>query len=109
MSVIRRVSALREAFGVDEPTVFILAPSESRPVPAGDTRRGTAWIFRAREDAEAFSAHVRERHRVETVPVLVALRPLAAALAERDLTWVLDPKPVVGYGDPYAFKAPLPQ
>jgi hypothetical protein len=31
---------------------------------------------------------------------------LARALASRDLTWVLDPEPRVGHGDPLAFKTP---
>jgi len=44
---------------------------------------------------------------VETTPVSVKLRQLARALAPRDLTWVLDPEPRAGYGDPMAFKAPL--
>jgi hypothetical protein len=106
--VIRRISDYRAAFGDDDPTVFILAPSADRPLPAGDTRRGTAWLFRVRTEAERFAMWVKERHGVATVPVQVKLRVLANALAERDLTWVLDPEPKVGYGDPFSFKAPLP-
>jgi hypothetical protein len=105
--VIRRLSSYRPTFDDDDPVVFILAPEVARPVPAGDTRRGTAWLFRRRAAAVRFSAFVRTRHGVETVPVAVKLRQLAHALASRDLTWVLDPEPVIGYGEPLAFKTPL--
>lgn len=105
--MIRRISDYRVAFAEDDPSVFILAPSEDRAVPAGDTRRGTAWLFRGREEAERFASWVRERHGVATVPVEVRLRVLANALSDRDLTWVLDPEPKVRYGEPYSFKAPL--
>ncbi|MFL5289531.1 MAG: hypothetical protein ACJ8AW_53380, partial [Rhodopila sp.] len=44
---------------IDDPLVFILAPSPARPVPAGDTRRGTAWLFRKRESAAEFGAWMR--------------------------------------------------
>ena len=56
--MIRRLSALREAFGVDEPHVYILAPDAVRAVPAGDTRRGTAWIFRTEGGAARFMVAV---------------------------------------------------
>ena len=105
--MIRRLNDFRSTFDDDDPVVYILAPEASRPVPAGDTRRGTAWLFRRREDAARFGAWVQERHGVETTPVGVKLRQLARALAPRDLTWVLDPEPRAGYGDPLAFKAPL--
>jgi hypothetical protein len=105
--VIRRLPSYRAAFDEDDPVVFILAPEASRPTPAGDTRRGTAWLFRSRADAERFNAWIRERHGIDAIPVAVNLRQLAHALAARDLTWVLDPQPQVGHGDPVAFKAPL--
>jgi hypothetical protein len=107
MGVIRRLSDYRGLFGEDDPLVYILAPDERRPVPAGDTRRGTAWVFRSREDAAAFGAWMRGRHGLEAVPLQVHLRQIAAALGERDLTWVLDPRPEPGYGAPLSFKAPL--
>ena len=107
MSLVRRISGYSQLFGEDDPLVFILAPSEERAVPAGDTRRGTAWVFRSREAAVAFGAWMRGRHNLEAVAVQVRLRQLAAALAERDLTWVLDPRPEPGYGSPVSFKAPL--
>ncbi len=106
-AVIRRLAAYTPTFADDDPVVFILAPSAERPVPAGDTRRGTAWLFRARDDAERFAAFVAARHGLAAVPVAVKLRALAAALAERDLTFVLDPEPRPGYGNPLSFKAPL--
>jgi hypothetical protein len=105
--MIRRLGDYRSLFGDDDPIVFILAPSGERPVPAGDTRRGTAWLFRAREDAAAFAAWMRGRHHLESVPVAINLRHLVGALAEQDLTFVLDPQPIPGYGDPFSFKAPL--
>jgi hypothetical protein len=105
--VIRRLVSYRAAFEDDDPTVFILAPEAARPVPAGDTRRGTVWLFRKREDALTFAAWILERHAIDAVPVAVNLRQLAHALRARDLTWVLDPQPRIGYGDPLAFKAPL--
>jgi hypothetical protein len=105
--VIRRLRDWRSTFEDDDPVVYILAPETSRPIPAGDTRRGTAWLFRSRDDAARFGAWVQERHGVETTPFGVKLRQLARALAPRDLTWVLDPEPRAGYGDPLAFKAPL--
>jgi hypothetical protein len=107
MSVVRRISHYRELFGDDDPLVFILAPSAERPVPAGDTRRGTAWLFRSHDGAARFGAWMRGRHQLEAVPLQVRLRELASALGERDLTWVLDPAPEPGYGAPVSFKAPL--
>ncbi len=107
MGVVRRLSDYRALFGEDDPLVFILSPTAERPVPAGDTRRGTAWLFRAQADAAQFGAWMRGRHRLETVTVQVRLRELAGALADRDLTWMLDPKPQPGYGSPVSFKAPL--
>jgi hypothetical protein len=105
--VIRRLADYRSTFDDDDPVVFILAPEPSRPVPAGDTRRGTAWLFRSRNGAQRFAAWVQLRHGVHTVPVGIKLRQLAHALAPRDLTFVLDPEPTPGYGEPFAFKAPL--
>lgn len=105
--VIRRLDSYRRAFADDDPVVFILAPEPARPTPAGDTRRGTAWLFRRRDDATRFGAWVKERHGLEAVPVAVRLRELVHALGARDLTWVLDPEPRAGYGRPLAFKAPL--
>jgi hypothetical protein len=105
--VIRRLESYRATFDDDDPVVFILAPDAARPVPAGDTRRGTAWLFRDRAAAARFGAFIRERHGVAAVPVAVKLRELAHVLAARDLTWVLDPEPRPGYGEPLAFKAPL--
>ncbi len=107
MGLVRRLSDYRTLFGDDDPAVFVLAPSEERVVPAGDTRRGTAWVFRTREDANAFGAWMRGRHNLQAVAIAVKLRQLVAALAEKDLTWVLDPKPEPGYGSPVSFKAPL--
>jgi hypothetical protein len=104
--VIRRLASYRDTFDDDDPIVFILAPQVARPVPAGDTRRGTAWLFRTRAGAIAFNAFIRARHGLDAVPVAVRLRELARALVARDLTWVLDPEPRSGYGDPFAFKAP---
>jgi len=106
-AVIRRLTDWRSAFDDDDPVVFILAPEASRPVPAGDTRRGTAWLFRSRDGATRFAQWVRLHHGLDTVPVGVHARQLARALAPRDLTWVLDPEPTAGYGDPFSFKAPL--
>ncbi len=105
--MIRRLPDYVPTFADDDPAVYILAPSVTRPIPAGDTRRGTAWLFRKLDDAERFAGFVRERHAVQTVPVLVKLRELVGKLGERDLTFVLDPEPKVGYGDPLCFKAPL--
>lgn len=107
MGVIRRLSDYRGLFGEDDPLVYILAPDERRAVPAGDTRRGTAWVFRSREEAAAFGGWMRGRHGLKAVPLQVHLRQIAAALGEHDLTWVLDPKPEPGYGAPLSFKAPL--
>jgi hypothetical protein len=106
--LIRRLSDFSGLFSDDDPIVFILAPSPDRAVPAGDTRRGTAWIFRAREDALRFAAWMRGRHRLEAVPVAVKMRALTRALSARDLIYVLDPEPTAGYGNPVTFKAPLP-
>jgi hypothetical protein len=104
--VIRRLVSYRGTFDDDDPVVFILAPDAARPVPAGDTRRGTAWLFRTRAGALAFNAFLFDRHGLEAVPVAVKLRQLARALAARDLTFVRDPEPRAGYGDPFAFKTP---
>lgn len=105
--MIRRLTDYRSLFLDEDPRVFILAPAPDRPLPAGDTRRGSAWLFRSLEGANAFSAWVRARHHLETVPVAVRLRDLVSALAERDLTWILDPEPRPGYGAAAWFKAPL--
>lgn len=105
--VIRRLATYRSAFDDDDPVVFILAPTASRPVPAGDTRRGTAWLFRTRTDAARFGDWIKLRHGLDAVPVAVRLRELAHKLATRDLTFVLDPEPCAGYGNPLSFKAPL--
>ena len=105
--MIRRLRDWRSTFDDDDPVVYILAPEPSRPIPAGDTRRGTAWLFRTRDDAARFGAWVQLTYGVEAVPVGVKLRQLTRALAPRDLTWVLDPEPTPGHGEPLAFKAPL--
>ena len=105
--MIRRLTAYTPTFDDDDPVVWILAPSAERPIPAGDTRRGTAWLFRARDDAARFAAFAAARHGLRAVPVAVKLRTLADALADRDLTWMLDPEPRPGYGNPLSFKAPL--
>jgi hypothetical protein len=108
--VIQRLLAYAGVFGEDDPEVYILAPPDGRPIPAGDLRRGTAWIFRAWAPAHAFAAWMRGRHGVDTVPLAIKLRTLVAGLGDRDLTFVLDPKPRAGgYGAPLHFKAPLPQ
>ena len=107
--MIRRISAYRAVFDEDDPLVFILAPSPERMVPAGDMRRGTAWLFRSRELAVKFSEWLRDRHQLETVPLQVRMRELAASRDPRDVTWVLDPQPQAGFGNPLSFKAPLPQ
>jgi hypothetical protein len=104
--VIRRLVSYRAAFDDEDPVVFILAPEAARPLPAGDTRRGTAWLFRTRAAADRFNAFIHARHGLDAVPVAVKLRQLARALAARDLTWVLDPEPRAGYGNPLAFKTP---
>jgi hypothetical protein len=104
--VIRRLASYRGTFDDDDPVVYILAPEAARAVPAGDTRRGTVWLFRTRAGADAFNEFMHNRHGLDAVPVAVKLRQLARALAARDLTWVLDPEPRIGYGDPLAFKAP---
>jgi len=105
--MIRRLDGYRGVFGDDDPEVWILAPSAERAVPAGDTRRGTAWIFRAADAAARYAAWIGARHAITCVPMRVRLRLLADALAERDLTWVLDPEPRFGSLPPLAFKAPL--
>ena len=105
--MIRRLTDYRGTFGDDDPAVYILSPSPSRPVPAGDTRRGTAWIFRKRAAADRFARWIEERHGLSAVPLGVPLRQIVAALSEKDLTWVLDPEPQPGYGTPFSFKAPL--
>jgi hypothetical protein len=103
-----RLSALREVFGEDDPVVFILAPSPERPVPAGDTRRRTVYLFRSAALAATFAEWLRGRHNLQAVPVGVRLRQLTAALAPRELTYLVDPQPRFGYGNPVAFRAPLP-
>lgn len=107
--MVRRLPDYRSLFGVDEPVVWILAPDPVRATPAGDTRRGTAWIFRREADARRFAEWVEGRHGLKAVPVAVRLRLLAGSLASRDLTWVLDPRPQAGHGQAQQqFKAPLP-
>lgn len=105
--MIRRLEDYLSVFGDDDPEVYILAPAPERPIPAGDTRRGTAWIFRAHPDAERYAAWIAQRHALVCVPLRVRLRTLHDALWERDLTWVLDPEPRFGSTPPLAFKAPL--
>jgi hypothetical protein len=107
--MVRRLREYRTLFHEDDPVVYILGPSPDRAVPAGDTRRGTAWIFRTREAAESFGAWVRALHGIQAVPLAVKLRQIALVLADKDLTFVLDPQPRRGYGSPTLFKAPLPQ
>ncbi len=105
--MVRRLESYGGTFSDEDPTVFILAPSQDRPVPAGDPRRGTAWVFQRREEAERFAAWMAARHGVTMSPVEVRLRMLTHTLQERDLTWVLNPEPKMGYGNPFSFKAPL--
>lgn len=105
--MIKRLADFSRLFATDDPVVFILAPSRDRAVPAGDTRRGTAWIFTAEEGAHAFSRFLLQRNNIATVPVAVRLRELCRALEDKDLTYVLDPAPQPGYGEPQMWKAPL--
>ena len=105
--MVERLSDLRALFGDEDPTIFILAPSPERPVPAGDTRLGTVWLFREAGAAARFADWMKARHGLEAVPVELALRPLLARLAERDLIYIVDPETRFGYGDPVRFKAPL--
>jgi hypothetical protein len=103
-----RLRSFSDVFDEEDPVVYILAPSPERPIPAGDTRRGTAYIFRLAGEASLFAAWLLGRHRIDAVPVAVRLRELVAALRSQDLTYLLDPKPRFAYGDPIKFKAPLP-
>jgi hypothetical protein len=105
--VIRRLSDYFSVFQEEDPLVYILSPSAEKLAPAGDTRRGTAWLFRSLDGALEFSSWMRERNGVTSVPVQVHLRKLAGLLEERDLTFLLDPAPRAGYGNPLSFKAPL--
>lgn len=105
--MIKRLADYGRLFDAEDPLVFILAPSRDRIVPAGDTRRGTAWIFREEENAFAFSRFLLQRNNIATVPVRVRLRELHFALQDKDLTYVLDPAPKPGYGKPMMWKAPL--
>ncbi len=105
--MIRRLPDYTAIFATEDPLIYILAPARDRAVPAGDTRRGTAWIFREEEAAFAFSRFLLQRNNVATVPLRVRLRELAGALQDKDLTYVLDPAPQPGYGDPLMWKAPL--
>ena len=100
------LNSFSELFGEEDPVVYILAPAPERPIPAGDTRRGTVYLFRSREGAAPFAGWLRGRHRIDSVPVAVRLRELVKALAARDLTYLLDPQPRFAYGDPVRFKAP---
>jgi hypothetical protein len=105
--VIRRLPDYFAIFQEEDPLVYILAPSAERLTPAGDTRRGTAWLFRSLDGALEFSDWIRDKNGVRAVPVQVHLRRLTGLHAERDLTWLLDPSPRAGYGNPISFKAPL--
>jgi hypothetical protein len=105
--VIRRLPDFFSVFQEEDPLVYILSPSAEKLTPAGDTRRGTAWLFRSLDGALEFSGWMRERNGVTSVPVQVRLRKLAGLLAEHDLTFLLDPAPRAGYGNPLSFKAPL--
>jgi hypothetical protein len=105
--VIRRLPDYFAIFQEEDPLVYILTPSADKLTPAGDTRRGTAWLFRSLDGALEFNAWMREKSGVSAVPVQVHLRRLAGLHAERDLTWLLDPAPRAGYGNPMSFKAPL--
>jgi hypothetical protein len=102
-----RLTQLSEVFGEEDPLVYILAPSAERAVPAGDTRRRTVYLFRAPELAKSFGQWLLGRHRIATVPVGVRLRGLLSALASRDLTYLVDPQPKFGYGNPLSFRGPL--
>jgi hypothetical protein len=105
-----RLSHYAELFSSDDPIVYILCPSAERPIPAGDTRRQSAWLFRTQEHAQKFSIWMRGRHGLESVPLQVRLRELVVGLysAGKDLTYVIDPETRFGYGNPVSFKAPLP-
>ena len=102
-----RLTDFIAVFGDPDPVVYILAPSADRAVPAGDTRRRTAYLFRQPELAAAFSRWLLGRHLITTVPVAVRLRSLLQALAARDLTYLVDPEPRFAYGNPLAFRGPL--
>ena len=80
MGLVRRIADYRGLFGEDDPLVYILAPDERRAVPAGDTRRGTAWVFVERQGAVEFGAWMRGRHGLEAVPVQVRMRQIAAGI-----------------------------
>jgi hypothetical protein len=103
-----RLHEFRELFGEEDPVVFILAPSAERPIPAGDTRRHTVYLFRAPAPAQVFAQWLAGRHKVRSVPVAVRLRALTQALAARDLIYLVDPQPRFGYGSPISFRAALP-
>jgi hypothetical protein len=105
--VIRRLPDYFSVFQEEDPLVYILSPTPDRLSPAGDTRRGTAWLFRSLDGALEFSTWMQEKNGVRAVPVQVHLRRLSGLYAEQDLTFVLDPAPRAGYGDPLSFKAPL--
>lgn len=104
-----RLTDFSELFGAQDPVVYILSPSAERAVPAGDTRRRTVYLFRSAALAETFSRWLLGRHLITTVPVAVRLRELLQALAVRDLTYLVDPEPRFAYGNPLAFRAPLPE
>ena len=107
LGVIRRLPDYFSVFQEEDPQVYILAPSAEKLSPAGDTRRGTACVFRSLDGALEFSAWMRERNGVTSVPVQVSLRKLSGLYEEQDLTFLLDPSPRAGYGNPLTFKAPL--
>jgi hypothetical protein len=107
MTAAPHLTDFQAVFGDEDPLVFILAPSRERAIPAGDTRRRTVYLFRDGELAATFSQWLLGRHRITTVPVLVRLRALMQALAPRDLTYLVDPQPRFGYGNPQMFRGPL--
>lgn len=109
MTAPSRLARYTELFASDDPFVYILCPSPERPIPAGDTRRNSAWLFRTEEHAQKFAVWMRGRHGLDSVPLQIRLRELVSGLraAGKDLTFLIDPEMRFGYGNPVSFKAPI--